>query len=90
VKVKFPDTVQIESFAPQINEREPIVKDVIDFMDGLVLQYECTSKLIEQNSMYSGYYSDTMVNNIFAYGPDGKVFLCTISFPVSINSCLSN
>ena len=24
--------------------------------------------------MYSGYHSDTMVNNIFAYGLDGKVY----------------
>jgi hypothetical protein len=24
-----------------------------------------------------------MVNNIFTYGPDGKVFLCAINFPVS-------
>jgi hypothetical protein len=33
--------------------------------------------------MYNGYHSDTMVNNIFAYGPDGKVFLCNINFPGS-------
>ncbi len=44
---------------------------------------ECTSELIEQNAMYNGYHSDTMVNNIIAYGPDGKVFLCTINFPGS-------
>jgi len=33
--------------------------------------------------MYNGYRSDTMVNNVFAYGPDGKVFLCAINFPGS-------
>jgi hypothetical protein len=33
--------------------------------------------------MYNGYHSDTIVNNIFAYGPDGKVFLCAINFPDS-------
>jgi hypothetical protein len=32
-----------------------------------------------QNSMYSGHYSDTMVNNIFAYGPNGSVLLCAIN-----------
>jgi hypothetical protein len=32
--------------------------------------------------MYSSYHS-VVVNNIFAYGPDGKVFLCTINFPSS-------
>jgi hypothetical protein len=81
--VKFPDAEKMESFAHQINECEPIVNDVISFMDGLTLQSEFTSKPIEQNSMYSGYYSNTMVNNIFAYGPDGKVFLCAINFPGS-------
>jgi len=34
--------------------------------------------------MYTGYLSDTMVNNIFAYGPNGKVFLCAINFPGNI------
>jgi hypothetical protein len=52
-------------------------------MDSLALQSECTSKPVEQNSMYSGYHSDTMVTNIFAYGPDGKVFLCAVNFLVS-------
>ena len=33
--------------------------------------------------MYSGYHSDTMINNVFAYGPDGKVFLFAINFPGS-------
>jgi len=33
--------------------------------------------------MYSGYHSDTMVNNLFAYAPDGKVIFCAINFPGS-------
>ncbi len=57
--------------------------DVIGFLDGLSLTSECSSEVIEQNAMYNGYHSDTMVNNIFAYGPDGKVFLCAINFPGS-------
>jgi hypothetical protein len=52
-------------------------------MDGLALQSECTFKPIEQNSMYCGYHSNTMVNNIFAYGLDGIVFLHAINFPGS-------
>jgi hypothetical protein len=52
-------------------------------MDGLALTYECTSELIEQNAMYNGYHSDTMVSNMIAYGSDGKVFLCAINFPGS-------
>jgi hypothetical protein len=32
---------------------------------------------------YCGYDSDTMVNNVFAYGPDGKVFFAAVNFPGS-------
>jgi hypothetical protein len=52
-------------------------------MDGLSLTSECTLEPVAQNSMYNGYHSDTMVNNVVAYGPDGKVFLCAINFPGS-------
>ncbi len=31
--------------------------------------------------MYCRYDCDTMVNNVFAYGPDGKVFFAAINFP---------
>jgi hypothetical protein len=82
-RVKFPDVDQMASFAGQIKSREPEVDDVIGFMDGLSLTSECTSEMLEQNSMYNGYHSDTMVNNLIAYGSDGKVFLCVVNFPGS-------
>jgi hypothetical protein len=81
--VKFPDADKMAMFARLINLREPEVNDVIGFMNGISFSSECTSEQFEQNAMYSGYHSDTMVNNIFAYGPDGKVFLCAINFPGS-------
>ena len=31
----------------------------------------------------TGYECNTMVNNIFAYGPDGKVFFYALNFPGS-------
>ena len=60
-RVKFPD---MASFARQIQIHEPEVDDVIGFMDGFLLTSECTSEMLEQNSMYNGYHSDTMVNNL--------------------------
>ena len=82
-KVKFPSEEKMAHFAQLSQEREPAVDDVIGFMDGLALTSECTSDELEQNAMYNGYHSDTMVNNVFVYGPDGKVFLCAINFPGS-------
>jgi len=68
---------------------------VIGFMDGVSLNCECTSEPVVQNSMYSGYHSDTMVNNLFAYAPDGRVIFCAINFPgswhdgsIMANECL--
>ncbi len=81
-KVGFPNEEKMEHFAQLIQTREPKVDDVIGFMDGLALTSECTSEVIEQNAMYNGYHSDTMVNNIIAYGPDGKFFFAQSIFPV--------
>jgi hypothetical protein len=39
-EVKFPDMEKMESFACQINEHEPIVNNVIGFLDGFSLQSE--------------------------------------------------
>ena len=47
----------------RFHQREHKVRDVIGFMDGLCLNTECTSEPLEQNSIYSGYHSDTMIND---------------------------
>ena len=50
------------------------------FMDGVSFASECNSENLTQNVFYSGYECDTMVNNIFGYGPDGKVFFCALNY----------
>ena len=81
--LKFPDAEKMREYATMVQAREPSVDDVIGFMDGVSLSSECTDERVEQNAFYCGYDSDTMVNNIFAYGPDGKVFFAAINFPGS-------
>ena len=51
------------------------MNDIIGFMDGVSILVECMDKCIEQNAFYCSYDCNTMVNNVFAYGPDGKYFL---------------
>jgi len=63
--------------------REPEVDDIIGFMDGVSFSSECTDERIEQNAFYCGYGCNTTVNNVFAFGPDGKVFFADIDFPGS-------
>jgi hypothetical protein len=82
-KVKFPDNLKMREYADMAQAREPLAEDVIGFMDGVSFQMECTSKRVEQNAFYCGYDCDTMVNNVFAFGPDGKVFFAAVNFPGS-------
>jgi hypothetical protein len=39
---------------------------------------------VEQNEFYCGYDCDTMVNNVFAFGLNGKVFFAAVNFPGSL------
>jgi hypothetical protein len=82
-QVHFPDAEQMEYYVQLIHQHEPAVDDVIGFMDGASLTSECMLEPVLQSSMYSGYHSNTMVNNLFAYAPDGKVIFCTINCPCS-------
>ncbi len=66
-----------------VQAREPLVDNIIGFMDGVSFPAKCTDDRIAQNAMYCGYDCDTMVNNMFPYGPDGKVFFAAINFPGS-------
>jgi hypothetical protein len=43
-------------------------------MDGVSSALECRGEGVTQNAFYCGYSFETMENNMFAYGPDGKVF----------------
>ena len=49
-------------------------------MDSVSFLMECTCKLVQQNAFYCRYGCDTMVKNVFAYGPDGKVFFAAVNF----------
>ena len=82
-RIKFPSNEKMQTFASMIQSRENTIDDVIGFMDGISLATECTSEKLTQNAFYSGYECDTVTNNVFAYGPDGKVFVAAINCPGS-------
>jgi hypothetical protein len=83
--IKFPDEQNMRRFADMMSLCKPTISNVIGFMDGLGLTTEMTSKRIQQNAYYCGYDCDTntMVNNVLVFGPDGKVFFCAINYPGS-------
>ncbi len=73
----------MREYANMVKMREPMLDDIIDFMDGVSFPVECTDDHVKQNAIYCSYNCDTMVNNVFAYGPYGKVFFAAINFPGS-------
>jgi hypothetical protein len=79
-RVRFPDDAKMRDFANMVQRREPMVDDIIGFLDRMLFLVQCTDKRIRQNAMYCGYDCDMMVNNVLAYGPDGKVFLLPLTF----------
>jgi hypothetical protein len=50
-QVKFPDGEKMREYAAMVEVREPIVNDIIGFMDGVSFSTECTDERVEQNSM---------------------------------------
>ena len=66
-----------------INNCGPPIDDAIGLIDGASLAMECTSERTTQNAFDSENKCNTVVNNVFAYGPDGKVFITAINCPGS-------
>jgi hypothetical protein len=83
VRVKFPNAEKMREYADMLRMREPMVDNIIGFMDGVSFSTECTDDCVEQNAMYCSYNCNTMIKNVFAYGPDRKVFFAAINFPGS-------
>ncbi len=82
-RIKFPDEQKIQMFAEMKRLCEPMISNVIGFIDGLGLATEMTDKRIQQNAYYCRYNCNTMIINVLVFGPDGKVFFCAINYPGS-------
>jgi hypothetical protein len=81
--VRFPDDAKMRDFANMVQRREPMVDDIIGFLDRVLFPVQCMDKRIRQSAMYCGYNCDMIVNNVIAYGPDGKVFFAAVNIPGS-------
>lgn len=82
-KVSFPDPEKMAEFASIIQLREPLVDNVIGFVDGLSLPVQCSDNECLQNAAYNGYSHDTCCNNVFAFSPEGKVIYSSFNYPGS-------
>jgi hypothetical protein len=82
-RIVFPNEEKLQRFAEMISLREPMIANVIKFMDGLGLATQMIDKRLEQNAYYCGYDCDTMINKVLVFSPDGKVFFGAINYPGS-------
>jgi hypothetical protein len=82
-KIVFPDAIKMHYFAEMIQHREPMIGNVIGFVDGLSLPIQCCDEAMLQNAAYNGYSHDTCCNNVFAFSPEGKVMYAAFNYPGS-------
>lgn len=82
-KIQFPTAMEMEFYAELIMAREPSINNAIGFIDGVSIPCECGENEVVQRAFYNGYYKDTRVNNVFLFGPDGKIRFASINAPGS-------
>jgi hypothetical protein len=82
-KIEFPSENKMTEYALMAHHREPLLTNVIGFVDGVAMPVKCSSLPEVQSTYYNGYYHDTMINNVFAFAPTGKVIFACINYPGS-------
>ena len=83
-KVTFPtDVAVLQQYAAMVERREPAVKNVAIFIDGLMACIQCSDDPHEQAMNYNGHIKDTTCNNVLAFAPTGKVVHAAINYPGS-------
>lgn len=87
-KISFPDEPTMARFAALVQNREPLVNNVIGFCDDVSVAIQCSSQSEDQNAFYDGYLHDTTINNVLVFSPEGKIFCAAINFPGSWHDSL--
>ena len=81
--IKFPCEGVMRELAAMTESREPRVKNVIGFVDGVAIPIQCSDDAIDQNANYNGHLKDTVCNNVLAFGTNGKIIHASINYPGS-------
>jgi hypothetical protein len=78
-RVIFPKTYrEKQNLAALVQNREPKVRDVIGFTDGVSIPVKCSSKLSLQATDYNGDHHDIMCNNVFITEAPYRAFSVTL------------
>ena len=83
-RIKWPSLDEMRRWAALVEGREPTIKTVIGFVDGLTVPILCSEDKSEQQTYYSGKEGFPCVNNVFAFSPE-----LSLSLSLSIYLSLS-
>ncbi len=63
--IRFPSDEEKRIYASMVKEREPLVSDVIGFLDGVSFPCACAEDDVSQSIKYNGYGHDTYVTCLY-------------------------
>jgi hypothetical protein len=83
--VKPPTGAEIDRYIEAVAAQYPLLgaERVWGAMDGLKLPLQQSGNWLKQSQFYNGWKSNTFVNNVFCFAPDGKIRCATINCPGS-------
>ena len=84
-KVRPPTKDDIDEYVDAVAAKYPLLGEerVWAAMDGLKLPIQQSSHWLKQNMFYNGWKSQTFVNSVFCFAPDGLIRIATINCPGS-------
>jgi hypothetical protein len=82
-KIAFPNPGEYESIAAVIALYEPMVKNVIGFLDGCNLKLVDLEDKMRQNGYYNGWEETVWVSNLFVFLPSGVICFAALNYPGS-------
>lgn len=82
-RVRWPNSADRLRYARMIRDREPQVETAFGFVDGTTFHIQQPASASVQNAYYSGTKSDTMVQNLFVFAPDGTIIWARTNCPGS-------
>ncbi|KAE8244417.1 hypothetical protein A4X13_0g6610 [Tilletia indica] len=81
--IKWPTPDTMRDMAAAVHAREPLLKHVFGFVDGLNLRIYQPGDLDEQNAYYNGWLGDTYCSQVLVFLPNGEIAWASFNYPGS-------
>ncbi|KAE8261819.1 hypothetical protein A4X09_0g7596 [Tilletia walkeri] len=81
--IRWPSEETMEQMAAAVTTREPLLKNVIGFVDGLNLRIYQPGDVDEQNAYYNGWLADTYCSQVLVFLPNGEIAWASFNCPGS-------